>query len=110
MPLSPFEMAFSIAVIWLAVSPSSLPAAVVRVMPSFLADSSAPLAMATKKGFVEVLVIKVTPIAPPGEPAAAPEPAGEEPPPLELQATNTTAAVATTARPRIPLPRVEWFT
>src|SRR2546427_9146376 len=79
MPLSPFEIAFSMAATWLAVSPSSLPAADVSVMPSLSADSLAPLAIATKNGFVEVFVIRVTPIAPPAAEPAGAEP-GAEPP------------------------------
>ena len=120
MPLSPFEIAFSIAVIWVAVSPSSLPAAVVRVMPSLSADSLAPLAIATKNGFVEVFVIRVTPIEPvtAPEPDAAVEPAGALELvdvelgllPVVLQAANRMAAVAITARPLIRAPRIDWST
>jgi hypothetical protein len=101
-----------------------LPAAVVSVMPSLSADSLAPLAIATKKGFVEVFVIRVTPIGPLAAPEplalAGPEPdaaAGAEPDaagaavlPPELQAANRTPAVARAARPRTRFPRFDWFT
>ena len=90
--------------------------AVVRVMPSLSADSLAPFAIATKNGFVEVFVIRVTETAPAAadpagaEPAAPPEPAGVDAAGL-LHAANRTAAVATTtARPRNRLPRIDGFT
>src|SRR5207244_6647723 len=106
---------FSIAVIWVALSPSSLPAAVVRVIPSLSADSLAPLAIATKNGFVEVLVINVTPIGPAAEPPAA-WLAVEELVPVELagelpeQAANNMAAVARVDTAPRRLPVVEWVT
>jgi hypothetical protein len=83
------------------------------------------LAIATKKGFVDVFVINVTPIGPPAaepagaEPPAA-EPAGAEPPaaepagaallPVELQAAKRTAATTTATEPLIRLPKLDWFT
>jgi hypothetical protein len=81
--------------------------------------------MATKKGFVEVFVIRVTPIGPVAapEPVAAaeavdaPESAGDELAefglallPLLLQAANRMAAMPTMARPLLRLPRVDSFT
>ena len=45
------EIAFSIAAICAASSPSSLPELIVRSSPSSAAFASAPLIMATKNGF-----------------------------------------------------------
>ena len=55
---------FSIAVTWLALSPSNLPAALISVAP--LADASfcAPSFILTKNGLVSVLVIRPTLIFP----------------------------------------------
>ena len=60
MPLSPRAIAASIAWIWVASSPSSLPAAVVMVTLLALPAASAPFCIAMKNGFVLVLVISVT--------------------------------------------------
>jgi hypothetical protein len=72
------------------------------------------LAIATKKGLVEVLVIRVTPIAPAEpagvEPPGAELPAGAELPLGLLQATNRRPAMATAAALLGHLPRVDWFT
>ena len=51
---------FSIAVTWLALSPSNLPAAVSSLTPSALAAFCAPSFIFTKNGFVSVLVIRPT--------------------------------------------------
>ena len=75
----------------------------------------APLAIATKKGFVEVFVIRVTLMEPPAaaEPAAA-EPAAAEPEALPpagvLHAVTRMATLATTPTLLSHLPRVDWFT
>jgi len=73
------------------------------------------LAIATKNGFVEVLVINVTPIGPAAEPPAA-WLAVEELVPVELagelpeQAANNMAAVARVDTAPRRLPVVEWVT
>jgi hypothetical protein len=51
---------FSMAVTWLALSPSNLPAAVIRVTPSASASFCAPSFILTKNGLVSVLVISPT--------------------------------------------------
>src|SRR5579863_1337537 len=61
MPLSPSEIALSIAVIWVCVSPSELPAATVSLTPSLAAAASASLFIVTKYGLVRVLRIRDTP-------------------------------------------------
>ena len=48
MPLSPREIALSIALIWVCVSPSSLPAATVRLTLSFAASAFASFSIDTK--------------------------------------------------------------
>ncbi len=48
MPLSPREMALSMALIWLWVSPSDLPAATVRLTLSFAASVLASFSIETK--------------------------------------------------------------
>ena len=92
MPLTPAATMFSIAVTWLALSPSNLPAADISVAPLALASFSAPSFILTKNGLVSVLVISPTLIPP------------ELPPEDELldlpQAViASTAATATTSRP-----------
>jgi hypothetical protein len=93
-------------------------------MPSLSAESLAPFAIATKNGFVEVFVMRVTPMGPAAaEPVAAPdavarpESAGDELAefglallPLLLHAAKRMAAMPTMARPLLHLPRVDWFT
>jgi len=58
MVLAPAATMFSIALIWPAVSPSCLPAAVRSLAPAFLAAASAPSFIFTKKGLLSVLVIR----------------------------------------------------
>ena len=58
MVLAPAATMFSMALIWPAVSPSCLPAAVNSLAPSFLASASAPSFIFTKKGLLSVLVIR----------------------------------------------------
>src|SRR5689334_11390488 len=91
MPLTPAATMFSIAVTWLALSPSNLPAALVSVAP--LADASfwAPSFILTKNGLVSVLVIRPT--------FTLPEPLDDEPlePPQAVIAI--VAATATASRP-----------
>ncbi len=59
-PFAPAEIRFSIAATWPSLSPSNLPAAVIRVTPSSLALASAPSRILTKNGLVSVLVIRPT--------------------------------------------------
>src|SRR6202048_1200538 len=98
MPLSPREIALSIALIWVWVTPSLLPAATVRVTLSLAAAVLASFSMDTKYGFVSVLRISDTPT---GDPVLPPLPRllVEELvlPPDELQAA--TEAVTHAARP-----------
>src|SRR5580698_5704002 len=61
MPLSPSEIALSIAVIWVCVSPSELPAATVSLTPSLAASASASFFIVTKYGLVSVLRMRDTP-------------------------------------------------
>ncbi len=61
MPLSPLEMAFSMAWIWVSSSPSALPAASFRSTPSAAAAFLAPSCMETKNGLVVVFTIRDTP-------------------------------------------------
>src|SRR5256886_10892462 len=58
--LAPPEIMFSIAVTWLALSPSNLPAPVISVAPFFFAAFWAPSFIFTKKGFTSVLVMSPT--------------------------------------------------
>src|SRR5438445_1048159 len=92
MPLSPREIAFSIAVIWVWVSPSLVPAATVRLTLSFAAAVLASLSIDTKYGFVRVFRISDTPTdEPEPEPPEAPEPL-EVPLEEELQAARAATA------------------
>src|SRR6202165_31992 len=59
-PFTPALTMFSIAVIWVAASPSILPAADSRVTPSAFACLLAPSFILTKNGFVSVFVIRPT--------------------------------------------------
>src|SRR2546428_6860806 len=69
MPLAPAVTMFSIAVTWLALSPSNLPAAVSSFAPAALAAFCAPSFIFTKNGFVSVFVTSPTTIWPlPAEP------------------------------------------
>jgi len=72
MPASPRAIAFSIAVIWPASSPSSLPAAKVSSTPASSAAASAPSCIATKNGFATVLTMSETPMASPSAPPPVP--------------------------------------
>src|ERR1700682_3719115 len=60
MPFTPAVTMFSMAVTWPALSPSNLPAAVMRSRPSSVALACAPSFIFTKKGLVSVLVIRPT--------------------------------------------------
>src|SRR5262245_37941502 len=64
MPLSPREMALSIALIWVWVSPSDLPAATVRDTSSLAASFFASFSIDTKYGLLSVLRINDTPVLP----------------------------------------------
>src|SRR5580700_1503122 len=100
MPLSPAEIALSIAEIWVCVSPSELPAATVSLTPSLAAAVSASLFIVTKYGLVRVLRMRATPTVWPladadpvdAEPLAEPWEAAELEELEELQAAS--AAVA----------------
>src|SRR5439155_15251656 len=65
MPFTPDATMFSIAVTWLALSPSNLPAALCSVAPLAVASFWAPSFILTKNGFVSVLVMSPTLMAPP---------------------------------------------
>src|SRR6266498_251693 len=60
MPLTPAATMFSMAVAWLALSPSNLPAAVSSLAPLAAASLAAPSFILTKNGLVSVLVISPT--------------------------------------------------
>src|SRR3954471_14556296 len=60
MPFAPAATMLLIAVTWLALSPSYLPAAVISLTFSFAAAFCAPSFIFTKNGFVSVLVIRPT--------------------------------------------------
>src|SRR6202035_1366519 len=77
MPLSPSEIALSIAVIWVCVSPSELPAATVSLTPSLAASASASFFIVTKYGLVRVLRMRDTPTV---WPLADADPLGAEVP------------------------------
>src|SRR6266850_3838097 len=62
MALAPPDIMFSMAVTWLALSPSNLPAPVMSFAPSFFAAAWAPSFILTKNGLVSVLVIRPTTI------------------------------------------------
>src|SRR5579859_5607721 len=89
MPLSPRAIALSMAVIWLCVSPSLVPAATVRLTLSLAAAALASFSMLTKYGFVNVLRISDTPT---WEPPPEPDPAAAVPPEEELQAARAATA------------------
>ena len=85
---------FSIAVTWLALSPSNLPAAVISLTPLALASFSAPSFILTKNGLVSVLVMSPTLMS---ELLLPPD---DEP--LELpQAVSARTAAAAAARPAV---------
>src|SRR6266481_1024827 len=60
MALAPPDIMFSMAVTWLALSPSNFPAPVMSFAPSFFAAAWAPSFILTKKGLVSVLVMRPT--------------------------------------------------
>src|SRR5581483_8779533 len=91
MPLSPRAIALSVAVIWLWVSPSLVPAATVRFTLSLAAAVLASFSMLTKYGLVSVLRISETPTAEPEPEPEPPEPA-EVLPEEELQAARAATA------------------
>src|SRR6185437_12265801 len=95
-PLSPREIALSIALIWLCVSPSLLPAATVRFTLSLAAAVLASFSMLTKYGFVKVLRISETPTF---EPPPEPEPPEPLAAPLEEELQAASAATAHSAVP-----------
>src|SRR3954451_10549600 len=77
MPFAPAATMLLIAVTWLALSPSYLPAAVISFTPSFAAAFLAPAFIFTKNGFVSVFVIRPIVMLPLPEPPPPPE---ESPP------------------------------
>src|SRR6185312_13970155 len=87
MPLSPREIALSIALIWVWVSPSLVQAATVRETLSLAAAVFASFSMLTKYGLVSVLRISDTPTFEPPAPAEDPL-AGEAVDFDELQAAR----------------------
>src|SRR6266516_3546682 len=103
-PLTPAATMFSMAVAWLALSPSNLPAAVSSLAPLAAAACAAPCFILTKKGLVSVLVISPTWIW-----LLDPDPDELRPP--HAAATSARAAMAAThASRRGPLRRAcrEW--
>src|SRR5919108_529280 len=85
MPLTPPATMFSMAVTWLALSPSNLPAAVSRLGVLAWASFSAPSFILTKNGLVSVLVMSPTWAWPPPPPP---------PPPLSLRPEQPAASSA----------------
>src|SRR6266566_6884953 len=61
MPLTPWATMFSIAVCWVALSVSNLPAAVDSLAPLAAASLDAPSFIFTKNGLVSVFVMRPTP-------------------------------------------------
>src|SRR3954467_3189311 len=88
MPFAPAATMLLIAVTWLALSPSYLPAAVISFTPFSVAAFCAPTFILTKNGFVSVFVISPIVILSLPDP---PPPADELEPPHEA----VTAATAT---------------
>src|SRR4051812_12151586 len=88
-PFTPDATMFSIAVTWLALSPSNLPAALCSVAPLALASFSAPSFILTKNGLVSVLVISPT--------LTSPDPPPDDVPLDPPQPTMVSAAAAVTA-------------
>src|SRR4051794_6795989 len=78
MPLSPREIAFSIAWIWVSVSPSFLPAARVSLTLFFLASDLAAVSIATKYGLLVVLTMRLTPTSSFGPTVVPPPPPAPE--------------------------------
>src|SRR4051812_14292190 len=97
MPLAPAEIMLLIAVTWLALSPSYLPAAVISLTPACDAAFWAPSFIFTKNGLVSVFVISPTVMLPL---LAVPPP--DDVPPDELSlphaATPATSSAAATAK------------
>src|SRR6266542_4512752 len=94
MPFTPLATMFSIAVTWLALSPSNLPAAICSFAPLALASLVAPSFILTKNGLVSVLVMSPTETWPPPPPAELFE--------LEPQPASVMARTATRAGPSTP--------
>src|SRR3954454_7994404 len=109
-PSSPRAMAASMAWIWVASSPSSLPAAVVIFTLFSLPAASAPCCMAMKNGLVLVFVISVTARGSPPPPPLLLPPLLEPPasPELPPQALRTREVAATRARPARSRGDVVW--
>ncbi|VXC29086.1 exported hypothetical protein [Arthrobacter sp. 9V] len=102
MPLSPLEIAFSMAWIWVSSSPSALPAASLRSTPSASAAFFAPSCMETKNGLEVVLTISETPIFS----SAPPLDEGVEPPPQAVRLSAPRVRTAPAARIRVRVDRV----
>src|SRR4051794_38640699 len=98
MPLSPREMALSIAVICVWVSPSLVPAATVRSTLSLAAAALASFCMDTKYGLDSVMRMSETPtflpVDPPPVAAAAPPLVGAAAPAAEVAAAAALAGAA----------------
>src|SRR3954453_8609025 len=109
MPLAPAATMLLIAVTWLALSPSYLPAAVISFTPSSEAAFWAPCFIFTKNGLVSVFVIR-----PIGMSLFLPElPLPLPPPPLEESlpqaATPMPPPVSASATPRTVHGRLSWI-
>src|ERR1700759_4681924 len=101
MPLAPAATMLLIAVTWLALSPSYLPAAVISFTPSLDAAFWAPSFIFTKNGLVSVLVIRPIVMSP--LPERPPPP--EAPPP---QAATPAPVVSARATPMAAHGRLRW--
>src|SRR3954453_23545882 len=102
MHLTPEATMLLIAVTWLALSPSYLPAAVRSLTPSWAAAFWAPAFIFTKNGFVSVLVIRPTVMSlflePPDDP-----PLSSLPPQADTPAINPAVpAIAAMPEPSRP--------
>src|SRR3954469_20794948 len=73
MPFAPAAIMLLIAVTWLALLPSYLPAAVINLTRAFVAAFWAPAFIFTKKGLVSVFVIRPTVMSPPPPPPPLPD-------------------------------------
>ncbi len=95
-PFAPAATMFSMAVTWLALSPSNCPAAVRSLAPLASASFCAPSFILTKNGLVSVFVIRPTTTWPPPD---------DVEPPLPPQAAANSAAPTSMTMETRHLPR-----